>query len=230
MARIAFLGIVCAISAQIAAHNPPLTSSKTVPPPKPIGTDRFVRDESELIVPGKAIFWERQAGSDGRTAYATCQFHAGADHRAQHQLSGPDAEMNRLLTTGDFPFRRFANNNNNRSALTFYRRQVAGSIGAVTRDCLEVQPSSDIDVSCAATLTTAFHSGTVALRQLTGRNSLSVINAVQNLRNVWGGRAGDILTGATPFGDSDSNFNAVAYRNGRLDREAFRIVNASLAS
>lgn len=228
MARIAFLGIVYAISAQLSAQNPPLASLKTVPPPKPVGTDHFVRDGSALIALDKALFWDMQACSDGRTACATCHFHAGADHRAHHQLSGPDAEMNRLLTTGDFPFRRFANNN--RSALTCYRSQVAGSMGVVTPDFLEAQPSSDIDVSCAATLAPAFHSGTVALRQVTGRNSPSVINAVYSLRNFWDGSASDIFTGATPFGDSDSNFHALVYRNGRLECEAFRIVNASLAS
>jgi cytochrome c peroxidase len=137
--------------------------------------------------------------------------------------------MNRLLTTGDFPFRRFTTNNG-RSALTFYRRQWAGSMGVFTCDFLEVQPSSDIDVLCAATLAPAFHSETDAVRQVTGRNSPSVINAVDNLRNFWDGHASDIFTGATPFGDSDSNLNALAYRNGKFEREAVRIVNASLAS
>src|SRR6266536_2601773 len=76
--------------------NPPLTSLKTVAPPAPSGLDRYVLDQSALVVLGKALFWDMQAGSDGRTACATCHFHAGADHRIQNQLSGPDAVMNRV--------------------------------------------------------------------------------------------------------------------------------------
>src|SRR5689334_1734124 len=83
-------------------QNPPLASLKTVAPPVPIGIDRYVQDQSALVVLGKALFWDMQAGSDGHTACATCHFHAGADHRIQHQLSGPDAVMNHVLTAGDF--------------------------------------------------------------------------------------------------------------------------------
>ncbi len=42
-----------------------------------------------LIVLGKALFWDVQVGSDGRTACATCHFHAGADHRVTNQIAGP---------------------------------------------------------------------------------------------------------------------------------------------
>src|SRR6188472_3169333 len=89
-------------------QNPPLASLKTVTPPLPTGLDRYVLDQAALVILGKALFWDMQAGSDGRTACATCHFHAGADHRVQHQLSGPDAVMNLVLTTQDFPFRKLS--------------------------------------------------------------------------------------------------------------------------
>jgi len=70
----------------------------------------------------------------------------------------------------------------------------------------------------------------VHLRQVTGRNSPSVINAVYNVRNFWDGRASNIFTGDSPFGDSDTGLHALAYRDGTLQREAVRMENASLAS
>ncbi len=36
-----------------------------------------------LVVVGKALFWDVQIGSDGRTACATCHFHAGAYHASR---------------------------------------------------------------------------------------------------------------------------------------------------
>src|SRR5436190_3916225 len=95
-------------------QNPPLASLKTVAPPVPTGLDRYVLDQTALVVLGKALFWDMQTGSDGRTACATCHFHAGADHRRQNQLSGPDAVMNQALTSPDFPFRKLSNTGNNR--------------------------------------------------------------------------------------------------------------------
>ena len=58
-------------------------------------------DQNALVVLGKALFWDMQSGSDGRTACATCHFHAGADHRVQNQLSGPDAAVNQITNTLD---------------------------------------------------------------------------------------------------------------------------------
>src|SRR5947209_750160 len=74
-------------------------------PPSPPNLDRYVRDSSMLLVLGKALFWDMQVGSDGRTACATCHFHAGADHRAQNQLSNPGGtlESNHQLLWDDFP-------------------------------------------------------------------------------------------------------------------------------
>src|SRR5690242_13866293 len=80
-------------------QNPPLASLKTVRPPQPTGLDQYVLDQTALVVLGKTLFWDAQAGSDGRTACATCHFHAGADHRLQNQLSGADATINSTLTS-----------------------------------------------------------------------------------------------------------------------------------
>jgi cytochrome c peroxidase len=211
-------------------QNPPLASLKTVPPPVPTGLDRYVRDRAALAVLGKALFWDMQAGSDGRTACATCHFHAGADHRMQHQLSGPDAVINQVLTADDFPFHKLSNQGNNRSTVLSDKRQVAGSIGVVARAFVHVEPGNDTDISNAVAFPSPFMPNGIHVRQVTSRNTPSVINAVYNVRNFWDGRASHVFTGATPFGDSDTGLHALVFRNGNWVRETVRIENASLAS
>lgn len=210
--------------------NPPLASLKTVRPPLPSGLDRYVLDQTALVALGKAFFWDMQAGSDGRTACATCHFHAGADHRVQHQLSGPDAVMNQVLTIQDFPFHKLANTGNNRSAVVSDKRQVAGSMGVVAREFVEVEHGNDTDISRVVAFPSPFMPNGFHVRQVTARNSPSVINAVYNVRNFWDGRASNVFTGATPFGDSDGGLHALVARNGVLEREAVRMESASLAS
>ena len=211
-------------------QNPPLASLKTVTPPTPTGLDRYVQDQAALVVLGKTLFWDMQAGSDGRTACATCHFHAGADHRLQNQLSGPDAVVNRLLVSLDFPFRKLSNTGNNRSTVLSDKRQVTGSMGVVAKAFVQVDAGNDLDLSSAVSFPSPFMPNGVHIRQVTGRNSPSVINAVYNVRNFWDGRASNIFTGATPFGDSDNGLRALAFRDGTVVREPVRIENASLAS
>lgn len=211
-------------------QNPPLGSLKTVTVPKPTGLDRYVANEGALVQLGKAFFWDMQAGSDGRTACATCHFHAGADHRLQNQLSGADAVMNQVLTAADFPFHQLSNSNNNQSTVVRDRKLVAGSMGVVAKAFVQVQPGSDTDLADLLGLASPFMPNGVHVRQVTGRNTPSVINAVFNVRNFWDGRASRVFTGATPFGDSDSGLRAVVLRDGLLQREAVRLDNASLAS
>lgn len=234
MKRSLFIGMLLAAAAfgqrGGGGPNPPLASLKTVRPPLPTGLDRYVLDQTALVALGKAFFWDMQAGSDGRTACATCHFHAGADHRVQHQLSGPDAVMNQVLTIQDFPFHKLANTGNNRSAVVSDKRQVAGSMGVVAREFVEVEHGNDTDISRVVAFPSPFMPNGFHVRQVTARNSPSVINAVYNVRNFWDGRASNVFTGATPFGDSDGGLHALVARNGVLEREAVRMENASLAS
>src|SRR5262245_53164690 len=94
-----------------------LGSLRSVPIPEPPNLNRYVRDRAALLVLGKALFWDMQLGSDGRTACASCHFHAGADHRAQNQLSNPGGAfpVNHLQVPEDFPFRILADPADNRS-------------------------------------------------------------------------------------------------------------------
>src|SRR3954452_15782302 len=80
-------------------------SLKQVKVPAVPGIERYVRDPKVLVVLGKALFWDMQVGADGRTACATCHFHAGADHRADR------------LALAAFPFRVSADRNDTRSVV-----------------------------------------------------------------------------------------------------------------
>lgn len=79
--------IVLAIGLSACAIAQPLRSLKTVTVPAMPGLDAYVRDNDALIALGKTFLWDMQAGSDGRTACATCHFHAGADHRRHNQIA-----------------------------------------------------------------------------------------------------------------------------------------------
>src|SRR5205823_2651986 len=75
-----------------------------------------------------------------------------------------------------------------------------------------------------------FNIGGLNVRQVTKRNTPTVINAVFNFRNFWDGRASNIFTGLTPFGDSDPRANVLRFIDGQLAPETVRIQNSSLAS
>src|SRR6266540_2532863 len=124
-------------------NNNPIESLKGVAAPQPADLGRYAANSQTLVVLGKALFWDVQVGSDGRTACATCHFHAGADHRITNQVAGPaaataPARVNTTLAIGDFPFHAFANPNDNGSAATRDRREVVGSAGIVKRTFVDV--------------------------------------------------------------------------------------------
>src|SRR4051794_21576549 len=87
------------------------------PVPQPGDVQRFIRDTTAAAKLGKALFWDMQAGSDGRTACASCHFDAGADSRSRNQVNprggtftvgGPNSQ----LSAADFPFHKLADPNN----------------------------------------------------------------------------------------------------------------------
>ena len=229
--RLAVVFLMFAIAA-LNAQGPNPGSLKRVPVPQPTNLNRHVRDRGALLILGKALFWDMQAGSDGRQACASCHFHAGADHRAQNQLSKTsDAlPLNHLLTLDEFPFRALANTSDNRSAVLRDASAVAGSGGLFRRIFVDIVPGSAADSGFDADDIPAFSLSGVNVRRVSTRNTPSVINAVFNFRNFWDGRASNIFTGMTPFGDSDPAPNALVVSDGRLAPENVRIENSSLAS
>ncbi len=206
-------------------------SLKTVPVPRPSNLDHYVRDSQSLLVLGKALFWDTQVGSDSQTACGTCHFHAGADHRAQNQLSNPNGAFtaNHRLLLDEYPFRKFANSSDNRSDVLRDSGQRTGSAG-VFRRAFSALTASGSEEAVEMFDAPSFRVGDFNIRQVTPRNTPTVINAVFNVRNFRDGRASDIFTGRTPFGDSDTRMNAVAVVNGSPVPEFVRMVQSSLAS
>jgi cytochrome c peroxidase len=227
-----FAGVVLAFitNQAVFAQNP--GSLKTVAVPKPPNLGRYVRDQEGLVALGKALFWDMQAGSDGRVACASCHFHAGADHRAQNQLSNPKGVFppNYTLTLGDFPFHALENPDDNRSAVLRDVSHRAGSAGVVHRKYNGSSAGGAADDGVDLNDLPAFSAGGFNLRQVTPRNTPTVINSVFYFRNFWDGRASNLFTGLTPFGESDARANAMVLAGGELAPENVRMENSSLAS
>jgi cytochrome c peroxidase len=207
-------------------------SLKTVQVPPVPNLSQYVQSQDALVVLGKALFWDMQVGSDGDVACATCHFHAGADHRVQNQLSNPHGTFppNYALTSDDFPFHQFSNPNSNGSAVVRDTAERAGSAGEFRRIFADIVPGASAENGSDASDTPWFSVGTLNVRQATPRNTPTIVNAVFNFRNFWDGRASNIFTGRTPFGDSDKRVNAVVVNNGQLAPETVHLQNSSLAS
>jgi len=213
-------------------NNNPIASLKGVALPQP-DLSQYVTDRQVLIALGKALFWDQQVGSDGRTACASCHFHAGADHRVTNQIAGPATatgavRANTTLTAADFPFHAFSDPNSNASAVTRDRREVVGSAGVVLKRFAGL--SDDNAESAADAATGVFALGGLNIRQVTSRNAPTVINAVFNFRNFWDGRASNIFNASTPFGAADSRANVLVNGTGGLNAATVRLDRSSLAS
>jgi cytochrome c peroxidase len=226
------IGLVAAVVGSGTMLAQGLGSLKRVAVPQPSNASQYVRDQNALKVLGKALFWDMQAGSDGRTACASCHFHAGADHRTQNQLSNLAAGVppNGVLTADSFPFHVLSNPIDNRSAVIRDSAAVTGSAGVFRRFLTAIMPGNPAETGYDLTDLPAFSIGGINTRQVTPRNTPTVINSVFYFRNFWDGRASDIFTGATPFGVSDTALNAINVSSGSPVREAVRVTNASLAS
>jgi uncharacterized protein (TIGR03437 family) len=225
------LGVAFGACAFAQRQPAPIPSLKTVTPPPPSGLAEFVRDQGALVILGKTLFWDLQTGSDGKVACASCHFHAGADHRRRNQI-GKQAETlvaNRDLTIDAFPFYKLSDPTNAASGLVRDSKQVTGSAGVPMRAFhgLLAGLSSDQGTDAADPV---FKANGLNTRQVTGRNSPSVINAVFNFRNFWDGRARNSFSGQTPFGESDQRANVLVNRSGALTLEKLNMANASLAS
>ncbi|MFN7918561.1 MAG: cytochrome c peroxidase [Bryobacteraceae bacterium] len=215
----------------VAASAQPIRSLKNVAVPEPPGLDAYVRDKSTLVALGKALFWDMQAGSDGRTACATCHFHAGADHRAQNQLADPNNPFpaNHVFSSSDFPFRKLADPGNRNSEVLRDTSMRAGSAGTFRRKFVDVVPGQAAEIGEDVFDRPDFISGDFQMRRVTNRNSPSVINAALYIFNFWDGRANRFFNGFNPSGSADVP-GVLMLREGNLERNQVRLDNSSLAS
>jgi cytochrome c peroxidase len=209
-------------SAQVGPPGPsnPLVSLKTVPVPEPPNLGEFVKNKPAAIALGKALFWDMQVGSNGQQACASCHFHAGVDNRDKNQLSPgllrvnasgePDPDItfnagkgpNSVLVPGDFPFHKLADPNNRSSEVLRETNDVAGSQGVTLTKFIDIVPGSAVD-QVEVKPDPVFNVQGVNVRQVTERNTPTMINAVFNFRNFWDGRAQNEFNGVNPFGSRD---------------------------
>ena len=216
-----------------------------VPVPEPANLSRFVKDKPAAIRLGKALFWDMQAGSDGLTACATCHFHAGADDRARNSVNpGPASgfdvggRANAVLGMADFPFHQFQDPDSRASPVVRSRDDIVGAQGVLKKRYQGTVPGEAVDRG-RPVRDGVFSHGARNVRQVTGRNAPSVVNAVFNLANFWDGRANQFFNGVNPFGNMDTQARVLLNVDGVLSQlnligdlatNPWALNNASLAS
>lgn len=230
------------VSAQIIvpvnpAPSQPLASLKTVSIPEPDNLKDFIQDKTAALVLGKALFWDMQLGTDGIQSCASCHFHAGADSRSKNQINPGQKNIfdiggrpNYQLTTADYPFHKLSDINDRSSTVLADSNDITGSQGVFKTDFVDVNPGSDKDI-VSPTKDEVFNVNGVNVRQVTGRNSPTTINAVFNFRNFWDGRAQNIFNGVNEFGLRDPNAFVLKAKNpDNLLDVRVNLKNSSLAS
>ena len=218
--------VIAAVEAETPVDPP--NALETIPVPTPPDLANYVADKSAAIALGKALFWDMQTGSDGKTACATCHWHAGADARTKNTLHpgapgstfghqtdlGPSLAADALanfpgvnlkLEPGDFPFHRLQNMDFPESSdnpVIFDSKKVVGSQGVVSKQFQGIVEGNPVDDGIT-TVHPVFNLDGTNVRQVTGRNAPTTINAIFFDRSFWDGRANRYFNGVNPFGDLD---------------------------
>ena len=209
-------------------------------------TSAYIKDPAAAAILGKALFWDIQSGSDG-PACASCHFHAGADSRGTNQVqpgangtfsarlsdpanpTGPNVE----LSAADFPFRKYANPADRRSAILYDTDDRFGSSGTFSGDYnLAGNKPGPVEEQCPQNYDPAnpFHKNGYVSRRFTGRNTPSNVNAIFNYRQFWDGRANSEFNGVNPFGPRDGGAKIWVERGNGKELVSILIKNASAAS
>lgn len=168
-----------------------------------------VINSAAAVALGKALFWDEQAGGNGRIACATCHFHAGADSRVLNVVNpGPDG----LFASGGVVA---AGQTFTPTSITNDDR--VGSQGIVGSTFAGIDPDPSVAADrCVPNQTAPFY----AVPRVTGRNAPTVIGAIFNRDNFWDGRANHSFNGMNPFGSTSNGGGTVAMGNGSLASQA----------
>ncbi len=190
----------------------------SVPVPLPTGLATYVKDKNAAIKLGKALFWDQQLGGDGKTACATCHFQAGSDVRGSNNIN---PGHNKLFDTVPKSLTPLVP-----AYFPIISDDICGSMGVSDGNFLGLTGTAIDGYQLMPNTTFGFN-----VRQVTGRNAPSAINAIFNFRQFWDGRANNQFNGVTPFGPADQQ-GPVVYQNvsGFMKWVRIAIPNASLAS
>ncbi|NBS17006.1 MAG: conjugal transfer protein [Gammaproteobacteria bacterium] len=236
-----------------AAHGVPPPSLIGIKVPKTPGLNGGLRpiiiNSSYARILGKALFWDTNVGSDG-LACASCHFHAGADNRVQNQLnpgqknkdslegnrfqstaSGGHGGPNYSLRRSDFPMAQFVDPSDKTSKVLYQTNDVIGSSGTYLSEFQIANSLGSEPDQCTPIDDHIFNWRLGNSRQVTARNTPSVINAAFNFRNFWDGRANNSFNGETPWGVRDPLAGAwIRGKDGVAHKQNLNLLNASLAS
>ncbi|MEY3175299.1 MAG: hypothetical protein RLZZ436_3213 [Planctomycetota bacterium] len=252
--------VICRVEVRAEAGMPgPLDS---IPVPLPPNLADYVLDHEKAIALGKALFWDMQVGSDGKTACASCHWHAGADIRTQNTLhpGAPGSAFghqsaesrklhaealvdfrgpNQVVKPEDYPFHRLKNplqpgnypgDSTPDNPVLADTLEVTGSQGVISKSFLGIVEGSPVDVGVVR-VDPVFQVHGANVRQVTGRNAPTTINAVFFDRSFWDGRANRYFNGVNEFGDLDPNARVLkATASGDLEPVRILLDNAALAS
>jgi len=185
--------------------------------PEPDNLSAFVKDKASAIRLGKALFWDVQASSDASVACATCHNQAGADPRITNRVEpGPNgifetvADMGMTLKRADFPVRS---------------DDKVGSGGVINNAFVDIMPNNMMEMCDPMP---PFH----GIRQVTGRDAPTTINAIFNESQFWDGRAVSPFNGVDPSGNTAAQI--VEVKDGVASMVSLtgdlELNNASLAS
>ena len=212
---IAISAVVLSVAAvtTVAQDSPYPPSLRGLPIPEPPTIEEYVRSRSAAIALGKSLFWDTNLGSDGQTACASCHAHAGVDPRRTNAVNpGANGTFDAGVLPGQtkgidfFPTVIFEDPRSRSSTRLRNIDDVVGSQGVLKRVYRElVSESGRLVELCEDTPDPVFHDAQGNVRQVTGRNSPSAINAVLNVRNFWDGRANAMFNGVNGSGPLDPN-------------------------
>ena len=237
--------------------------NQSSPPPLlvPIGAPSnlsdFVANESNLLILGKALFWDMQLGSDGVQSCGSCHFHAGADRRSKNQISPgllatpPDTTFSAQLGGGpnyqlqpsDYPFRKLSDPNcrtdaavspqcpSGASTLLSDTNDVTSSQGVFRSTLVATVPGQPADDVIYVDDPDGFQIGGINVRRVEPRNAPTVFNAIFNKLQFWDARAKESFNGQNIAGDTDPNaFVYQAPNPNTLNQVQISLDNSSLAS
>ncbi len=223
-----------------------------IPVPAPLDIGNYISNQFAAEQLGKALFWDMQVGSDGVQACATCHFHAGADNRTRNQLNPKDGLFgnnglglpepaagamyaDQTVTAASFPLHQLTDQHmvgeplSNPTNVVRDTNDVMGSKGLKRTQFNDIVIGSAVDDGTEIP-DPVFNVNGTNIRQVTGRNSPSMINAVFNFENFHDGRANNIFNGGNPFGPADPRPHLLTNITGSLATEELRIRQSALAS
>src|SRR3989475_3734477 len=212
-----------------------LMSLKRVAAPEPSNLGTVVKDRNACVQLGKAFFWDMRAASDGLVSCGTCHFAAAVDQRSKNTLH-PGANKlfekgapNSTLTRSLFPFHMLSNPNDRLSPVISDSDDIVGSQGVVTKNFGGIVLGEAEETGTSVT-NPIFNDGGVNTRQVTNRNTPTMINGVYLNRIFWDGRGQNLFNGVNPNGALDPAAKILADDGAGLKPESILIDHAALAS